>query len=375
MKKIMMIHAVTMGLLLAGMFGLSMAAMELSKETKVGAEGSLVTQSGDAVLVGSSEMQIVSGTDGSQQLLSRTSSGDRRLDESASALVTVRTPGAVAFNLGSDDDGGRRLASTTARGFYSMTHDKMWDLLKKMSSADARFTPYLEQGDTAGSNLIDVGDIVGWFVTTDLSKLRDAWNPSKAAAGTVSEAVMQLQRSMLDGSRQYQVKVTVKCKVGEQDQCEVLMKSKNKKLALNTFFVGEEPGSDAELCKKLHDSAACEATAPQLATDFTTYESWEADEAETYVVDGYDAQGYGKYWISKYNAQSQNWYLQPYYIVRHYREVANNKGKMAKKEQSITGDTLEVLPGDELVGYFSFDQLDGEVTGSAGKDGGYGFGR
>jgi len=293
----------------------------------------------------------------------------------ASALVTVRTPGAVAFNLGSDDDGGRRLASTTARGFYSMTHDKMWDLLKKMSSADARFTPYLEQGDTAGSNLIDVGDIVGWFVTTDLSKLRDAWNPSKAAAGTVSEAVMQLQRTMLDGSRQYQVKVTVKCKVGEQDQCEVLMKSKNKKLALSTFFVGEEPGSDAELCKKLHDSAACEATAPQLATDFTTYESWEADEAETYVVDGYDAQGYGKYWISKYNAQSQNWYLQPYYIVRHYREVANNKGKMAKKEQSITGDTLEVLPGDELVGYLSFDQLDGDVTGSAGKDGGYGFGR
>ena len=250
-----------------------------------------------------------------------------------------------------------------------MTHDKMWDLLKQLSSADAHFTPYLEQGDTAGSNLIDVGDIVGWFVTTDLRKLRDAWNPSKAAAGTVSEAVMQLQRTMLDGSRQYQVKVTVKCKVGEQDQCEVLMKSKNKQLALNTFFVGEEPGSDAELCKKLHDSAACEATAPQLATDFTTYDSWEADEAETYVVDGYDAQGYGKYWISMYNAQSQNWYLQPYYIVRHYREVANNKGKMAKKEQSITGDTLEVLPGDELVGYLSTDQY----SGSAGLDGGSGL--
>ena len=61
MKKLMMIHAVTMGLLLAGMFGLSMAAMELSKETKVGAEGMLVTQSGEAVRVGSSEMEIVSG--------------------------------------------------------------------------------------------------------------------------------------------------------------------------------------------------------------------------------------------------------------------------------------------------------------------------
>ena len=43
MKKLMMIHAVTMLLLLAGMFGLSTAAMELSKETKVGAEGTLVT--------------------------------------------------------------------------------------------------------------------------------------------------------------------------------------------------------------------------------------------------------------------------------------------------------------------------------------------
>merc|ERR1719152_350183 len=68
MKKIMLIHSVTMGLLLAGMFGLSMAAMELSKETKVGAE----------VLVGSSEMQVVSG-----ELRSRASSDD----ESASALV------------------------------------------------------------------------------------------------------------------------------------------------------------------------------------------------------------------------------------------------------------------------------------------------
>ena len=99
MKKLMMIHAVTMLLLLAGMFGLSTAAMELSKETKVGAEGTLVTPSGGAVRVGSSEMQIVSGPDGSQQLRTRTSSDGRRLDESESQLVTVNTPAAVILDL------------------------------------------------------------------------------------------------------------------------------------------------------------------------------------------------------------------------------------------------------------------------------------
>jgi hypothetical protein len=176
MKKIMMVHAVTMGLLLAGMFGLSMAAMELSKETKVGPEGSLVTQSGDAVLVGSSEMQIVSGPDGSQQLRSRTSdsSGGRRLDESASALVTVRTPDAVVFDLGIDDHGDRRLAQE--HRYYELTHDKMVDLLKKMPSLQADFTPYLGTRTAAGKAMVPASEIVGNFVgELTLDALRKEW--------------------------------------------------------------------------------------------------------------------------------------------------------------------------------------------------------
>ena len=110
-----MIHAVTMGLLLAGMFGLSMAAMELSKETKVGAEGALVSQKGDAVLVGSSDMRIVTGADGSPELRQRASSDGRRLDESDDGLITVGTPLPAVLDLTDEDDAiddgsGRRLA-------------------------------------------------------------------------------------------------------------------------------------------------------------------------------------------------------------------------------------------------------------------------
>ena len=160
MKKIMLIHSVTMLLLLTGMFGLSMAAMELSKETKVGAEGSLVTPSGAAVLVGSSEMQVVSGPGGSPQLRSR---GSSDVDESASALLTVSTPDAVVLDLGVDGEaGGRRLAE--AHDIYDLTYCKMETLLKRMPSRDAKFTPYLDVTDAAGNALIEAGEIVGELV-------------------------------------------------------------------------------------------------------------------------------------------------------------------------------------------------------------------
>jgi hypothetical protein len=111
MRKILLIHAVTMGLLLAGMFGLSMAAMELSKETKVGAEGALVSQQGEAVLVGSSDMHIVPGANGSPELRQRPSGDARRLGESDGELVMVGHPAKAMLDLTFDDedDGSRRL--------------------------------------------------------------------------------------------------------------------------------------------------------------------------------------------------------------------------------------------------------------------------
>ena len=111
MRKILLIHAVTMGLLLAGMFGLSMAAMELSKETKVGAEGALVSQQGEAVLVGSSDMHIVPGANGSPELRQRPSGDARRLGESDGELVMVGHPAKAVLDLTVDDedDGSRRL--------------------------------------------------------------------------------------------------------------------------------------------------------------------------------------------------------------------------------------------------------------------------
>ena len=104
MRKILLIHAVTMGLLLAGMFGLSMAAMELSKETKVGAEGALVSQQGDAVLVGSSDTQIVTGANGSPQLRQRRSSDERRLGESDDDIIRVGLAEKVVLDLDEGDD-------------------------------------------------------------------------------------------------------------------------------------------------------------------------------------------------------------------------------------------------------------------------------
>jgi len=104
LRKVLFIHALTMGLLLAGMFGLSMAAMELSKETKVGAEGALVSQQGDAVLVGSSDTQIVTGANGSPELRQRRSSDERRLGESDDDLVRVGLAELVVLDLDEGDD-------------------------------------------------------------------------------------------------------------------------------------------------------------------------------------------------------------------------------------------------------------------------------
>ena len=127
MRKILLIHAMTMGLLLAGMFGLSMAAMELSKETKVGAEGALVSQQGDAVLVGSSDMQIVTGANGSPQLRQRRSSDERRLGESDDDLIRVGLGDPAVLDLDEGDDeiyGGnesRRLNWDPGRKYQVLT--------------------------------------------------------------------------------------------------------------------------------------------------------------------------------------------------------------------------------------------------------------
>ena len=256
MKKLMMIHAVTMGLLLAGMFGLSMAAMEMSKETKVGAEGKLVTPSGEAVRVGSSEMQIVSGPDGSQQLRSRTSSDGRRLDESESQLVTVNTPAAVILDLGvGSADGDRRLAQDDR--YYELTYSKVQDLLNSLSRGDAHFTLYLGKKNGFGDAMIETGSIVGELVDQDLTKNRNKW---EAAKGGTASIKVRLQ-SQASGKR---ASVKVSCALNG-DACTVSLVNKNGRMdgmSLGLFLLGGELDSDGYypdgvLCLKMDDSAGC----------------------------------------------------------------------------------------------------------------------
>ena len=253
MKKLMMIHAVTMGLLLAGMFGLSIAAMELSKETKVGAEGKLVTQSGEAVRVGSSEMQIVSGPDGSQQLRSRTSSDGSGSGESESQLVTVNTPAAVTLDLGvGSADGDRRLAQ--GNRYYELTYSKVQDLLESLPRGDARFTLRLDKKNGFGDAMIETGSIVGELVDQDLTKNRNRW-----AAGKAIKVRLQSQAS---GKR---AAVSVSC-ARNGDPCKVSLVNKNGRLdgiSLGLFLLGGELDSDGYypdgvLCLKMDDSAGCQ---------------------------------------------------------------------------------------------------------------------
>lgn len=145
MRKILLIHSVTMGLLLAGMFGLSMAAMELSKETKVGTEHTLVTQKGEAVLVGSSDMYIVPSADGTPELRQRSSGDERRLDGDDS-LVTVGTSQAV-LDLTGDDS--RRLQEGKWKALNRLTYNNVFAFLAALKRSVDRNTFFivLESGD------------------------------------------------------------------------------------------------------------------------------------------------------------------------------------------------------------------------------------
>jgi len=145
MRKIMLIHAVTMGLLLAGMFGLSMAAMELSKETKVGTEGALVTQKGEAVLVGSSEMYIVPAADGSPELRQRPSSDGRQLSDGGSAVVVATKPTAV---LDLSGDGNRRLEDGKWSVLNRLNYDSAFAFMSALKqSSDRNYFYILLPGD------------------------------------------------------------------------------------------------------------------------------------------------------------------------------------------------------------------------------------
>lgn len=261
MKKLMMIHAVTMGLLLAGMFGLSMVAMELSKETKVGAEGKLVTQSGEAVRVGSSEMQIVSGPDGSQQLHTRASSDGRRLDESESQLVTVNTPAAVILDLGvGSTDGDRRLAQ--GNRYYELTYSKVRDLLDSLPRGDAHFTLYLGKKNGFGDAMIETGSIVGELVDQDLAQNRRKWAAARGGKASMKVRLM----SQASGKRSA---VSVSC-APNNDPCKVSLVNKNGRMdgiSLGLFLLGGELDSDGYypdgvLCLKMDDSAGCQMNEP-----------------------------------------------------------------------------------------------------------------
>ena len=327
MKKIMMIHSVTMLLLLAGMFGLSIAAMELSKETKVGAEGSLVTPSGAAVLVGSSEMQVVSGPGGSPQLRSR---GSSDVDESASALVTVSTPDAVVLDLGVDGEaGGRRLAE--AHDIYDLTYCKMETLLKRMPSRDAKFTPYLDVTDAAGNALIEAGEIVGELVGgQDIPALRKRWE---------KRGKMKMRLHSRKTGEQVQVEATCDKPSKPCDKQPALTSCKvawtnnkgGKVFDLALFLTGTDPNSDDEvLCLKLDDSAACQRK--DFEDSVVVLKSFTALEDADWALN------------SKGEIEGQPG---PITIVRHYRG-----GK--RQEIGLPG-MLDVQKDDVLLAYSEFN--------------------
>jgi len=107
MRKLVLIHGVTMFFLLGGMFGLSFTAVQLSKETKVGAHGALVTPSGEAVSVASSEMYV--GPKG--ELRQRLSADGRRLDGEDGAFVKAADV-LLRLDLTAEGDADRRLYSS-----------------------------------------------------------------------------------------------------------------------------------------------------------------------------------------------------------------------------------------------------------------------
>jgi hypothetical protein len=129
----LLIHAVTMGLLLAGMFGLSMVAMELSKETTVGAQGALVTTAGEAVSVASSDMYV--GPEG--ELRQRRDVDGRRLDGEDGALIQVSgAPVMLGLTVDGPGDGAdRRLAAKW--GLRGLTYPAALKFLRDMKRGGA----------------------------------------------------------------------------------------------------------------------------------------------------------------------------------------------------------------------------------------------
>jgi len=302
--------------------------MELSKETKVGAEGSLVTPSGAAVLVGSSEMQVVSGPGGSPQLRSRASSD---VDESASALVTVSTPDAVVLDLGVDGEaGGRRLAE--AHDIYDLTYCKMETLLKRMPSRDAKFTPYLDVTDAAGNALIEAGEIVGELVGgQDIPALRKRWE---------KRGKMKMRLHSRKTGEQVQVEATCDKPSKPCDQQPALTSCKvawtnnkgGKVFDLALFLTGTDPNSDDEvLCLKLDDSAACQRK--DFEDSVVVLKSFTVLEDARWALN------------SKGEVEGQE--DGTITIVRHYRD-----GK--RQEIGLPG-MLEVQKDDVLLAYSEFN--------------------
>jgi len=139
MRKMLLIHAVTMGLLLAGMFGLSMAAMELSKETKVGAQGVLVTTAGEPVTVASADTYV--GPTGEL----------RQHGEAGEIVVTGGQP--ITLELTAGDDVGRRLEAGEWKFLDDLKHGQVRAFLKNMERAGSSDSFGLVLSDRAGGRV------------------------------------------------------------------------------------------------------------------------------------------------------------------------------------------------------------------------------
>ena len=237
----MLVHAVTMGLLLAGMFGLSMAAMELSKETKVGTEGALVTQKGEAVLVGSSEMYIVPAADGSPELRQRPSSDGRQLSEGDGDVVTVATAGPAVLDL---TDGGRRLDEGKWSALNRLNYDKAFAFMSALKASSDRFRFYIGlPTDNGETNEIE----------------------AKVSRKIVSGLGVKLQITILD------TRATVRCRKDiQQGRCFVYMERNN----------GFDLVNSATLCMK---KGVCEKDAwEHLGVDLGP-EEYTFDNGQSYV--------------------------------------------------------------------------------------------
>ena len=103
MRRVLAMHAVTMVLLLGGMFGLSMTAIELSKETKVSTGGAIVTPTGQPVTVASSDVSI---TD--HRVVPHSAADGRRLDGDGTTPVLSETLHMVAEQVTLDLTGVSR---------------------------------------------------------------------------------------------------------------------------------------------------------------------------------------------------------------------------------------------------------------------------